>query len=289
MAGRETMSCPGKRVAIAPVEDRPGVRDGLEELLRSAGFSAQLFASAQEFFDAVGWDSARDLMLKAREQQTRELQEANAELRQSLAEQQALLKELHHRIKNNLEVVNSLLSLQTAFLKDPHARQILAETCNRIRAIADIHRLLCEAPSFAQVDLGSVVQRIAKTLFAFYGVAGSRVRFALHSDEVQMDVGRAVPFGLIINELFCNALKHAFPGERQGNIFVTIDAVGGTLVFADDGIGLPESLDPRAPPSLGLQLVHMLVEQLRGTLAVDSQAGTRFTVRFSPVATRPKT
>jgi two-component sensor histidine kinase len=204
----------------------------------------------------------------------------DTELRSSLEEQQALMKEVHHRVKNNLEVVNSLLMLQSDFVADPQVRNVLVETANRVRVIADIHRLLYQTPKLAKVDLAGFVRRLAESLFAFYAEAGKRVQFELRVEPVAMELPQAVPVGLILNELFCNALKHAFPGDRRGQIRVTVDASG--FEFADDGIGLPPTLDPGDSPSLGLQLVRVLVRQIGGTLKVESGPGTRFLVRFQP-------
>jgi len=203
-----------------------------------------------------------------------------AALRASLAEQRALMREVHHRVKNNLEVVDSLLMLQSDFAADSHLKSVLVETANRVRVIADIHRLLYTAPKLDQVDLADFVEQLADSLFTLYSAAGERVHLDLHTEQVTMDLQRAVPIGLILNELCCNALKHAFPENRQGNIRLRIDA--GGLEFSDDGIGLPPSLDPKHSPTLGLQLVQILVDQMGGTLSVESGPGTCFRVRFPP-------
>ena len=204
---------------------------------------------------------------------------ADSALRLSLVEQQALMKEVHHRVKNNLEVVNSLLSLQADFVDNRQARQVLVETANRIRVIADIHRLLYQTPKVAQLDLAAFVDRLATSLLSLYAEAAARVRLDLLAEPVEIDLQRAVPIGLILNELFSNALKHAFVGNRGGTIRVRIDATG--LEFSDDGIGLPASIDPCNSPSLGLQLVQVLVRQIGGTLKVESGPGTRINLRFS--------
>jgi two-component sensor histidine kinase len=203
----------------------------------------------------------------------------DAALRVSLAQQQALMKEVHHRVKNNLEVVNSLLMLQSGFVVDAKLKSVLVETANRVRVIADIHRLLYAAPKLDQVDLAAFVERLADSLFAVYSSAGARVHLDLHAVAGSMDLQRAVPLGLILNELFCNALKHAFPGNRHGNILLRVDEAG--LEFSDDGVGFPASVDPKNSPSLGLQLVKILVDQIGGTLSIQSGPGTRFTVKFS--------
>jgi two-component sensor histidine kinase len=205
---------------------------------------------------------------------------AEAKLRSALDEQRALLRELNHRVKNNLEVVDSLLSLQAGFVHDVQARHILAETSNRVRAIADIHRLLYDTPSLTQVDLGLFATKLAHALFPFYGVAEDRVRFELKGERLEIDLHRAVALGMIINELLSNALKHAFPGGLAGTIELKIDARCGVLELADNGIGLPTSLDFNHPPSLGLQLVQTLARQVGGTIRVAVGPGTRYTLQF---------
>jgi two-component sensor histidine kinase len=130
------------------------------------------------------------------------------------------------------------------------------------------------------VDLAAFVERLTGSLVAFYASAGARGRLDLHTEQVKMDLQRALPVGLVLNELFCNALKHAFPGNRHGTIRLRVDAEG--LEFSDDGIGLPPSVDPDHSPLLGLQLVKILVKQMGGTLSVQSGPGTRFRVKLPP-------
>src|SRR5262249_19563671 len=129
-------------------------------------------------------------------------------------------------------------------------------------------------------DLGTFVERLSDWLFALYSGASARVHLDLHTEQVTMDLQRAVPIGLILNELFCNALEHAFPGGRHGNIRLHVDA--GGIEFSDDGVGLPPSVDPSHSPSLGLQLVKILVDQIGGTLSIQSGPGTHFRVTFPP-------
>jgi signal transduction histidine kinase len=224
--------------------------------------------------------SAREVLARVEAHLRRAHAEAN--LRVSLAEQQALLREVNHRVRNNLEVVSSLLSLQADYVDDVRARQTLAETANRVRALGAVHRLLYGAPNLAQVDLGQFAHELADGLFAFYGVTEDRVRFDVCGEPLGVDLQRAVPLGLVINELLCNALNHAFPGGRTGSIRLKIDVAGGVLEFADDGIGLPGWLDLACPPSLGLQLVQTLVQQMGGTIRVAPGPGTRYQLQFPP-------
>lgn len=214
----------------------------------------------------------------------RRVAERTADLRTALAEQQALLREVNHRVKNNLEVINSLLSLQAAEVADVRARQALTEASHRVRAIGLVHRLLYEAPSLARVDVGRFAEELGQALVVSYG-AGERVRVtvvALSGERLATTLEQAVPLGLILNELLTNALTHAFPGERPGCIQLRIDAAAGALDLADDGIGLPVSVDVAHPRTLGLQVVQALVRQVGGTLQVLPGPGTRYRLQVPP-------
>jgi len=213
-----------------------------------------------------------------------ELQLANDRLRASIGEKEVLLKEVHHRVKNNLEVINSLLNLQADRIADPAAHALLEETCNRVRTIAEIHHLLCRSPDLAQIDLGVFAEHLSRTLRAFYDVDPNRVRLTVDVDALGIDIQRAVPVGLILNELVSNALKHAFPDGRQGAIEVRARREGNrsVLCVSDDGVGRPIGVQAT---SLGLVLVRVLVEQLQGRLHVQSPPGTQYTIDFPSTVT----
>ena len=205
-------------------------------------------------------------------------------LRASLREKEALLKEVHHRVKNNLQLVSSLLSLQAARVEDPAARDLIAVSRNRVRSMAILHESLYRAGSFAGVPMAAQVSNLCNHLFRFYGVDGERVKLQTRIADVVMDLDRAVPCVLIINELVSNALKYAFPNGRPGLVSVELHGLPRgryTLVVADDGIGLPRYLDPRQTDTLGLQLVGDLAQQLRGIVALDRDHGTTFTITFN--------
>lgn len=205
-----------------------------------------------------------------------DLQEANERLRASLAEKDVLLKEVHHRVKNNLEVVTSLLELQSDGMQDRAARDALRLARNRIHAIADIHALLYRSADLAQVDVRSFAEGLAESLFSVFEADPRRVRLVAQDGELAIDIQRAVPLGLILNELVCNALKHAFPGDRRGEIRIGVG--DGVLFVADDGVGMPRG-EPAAG-ALGLELVRLLAQQLGGTIEIASPPGTRVTLRF---------
>jgi PAS domain S-box-containing protein len=211
-----------------------------------------------------------------------ERKQAEEQLRGSLREKDALLREIHHRVKNNLQVINSLLAIQAARARDPAMGELLAESQNRVRTMALVHENLYRAGNLASIPLAAHVEGLCADLFSSFGAAG-RIGLQTRVDDVALDLDRAIPCGLIINELVSNALKHAFPGARTGRVVVEFHAQRGQrfrLLVADDGVGLPPGLDPLTAGSMGLQLVRDLAEQLGGRLAVDRGGGTTFTVHF---------
>jgi signal transduction histidine kinase len=218
--------------------------------------------------------SARELL--ARVGTHLRLARARAE---ALAQRETLLREVHHRVKNNLEVIDSLLHLQADAFHDPRLRAALGETSTRVHAIAEIHRLLHGAGDLARVDMKAYAEALSSSLIAIFAVAPERVRFSVDAQPVRLDLRHAVPAGLILNELVSNALKHAFPGGRKGSISVGLAMEEGLVALAvrDDGIGLPE---PLPPGTLGLRLVRVLAEQLGGTVVFESASGTTMRVRF---------
>lgn len=210
---------------------------------------------------------------------------AQAQIERALAEKTALLDEVHHRVKNNLQVVSSLLNLQSRNAT-PEAQALLAESQRRVRAMALIHQLLYERHDFSEVDLGVYLERLAALLreSMLRGRSAMRLRIDCQA-PVLLDLQRAVPCGLLVNELVTNAIKHAFPGDRSGEVLVALqhDADGagaGRIIVADDGIGLPAHLAPGEGSSIGFQLVPLLVDQLQGTLSLVREGGTRFEIVF---------
>ena len=211
---------------------------------------------------------------------------AQQKLEDALREKTVLLNEIHHRVKNNLQMISSLLNLQAAHTGDPRLREVLNETQNRVRAMGLTHQLLYERKDFSRIDLGDYLGRLTQLLTSAYRGAIGRVVLRLEPppEAIFLDMERANPCGLVVNELVTNAFKHAFPHGRRGQVVVAWNAAGPDdvqLTVADDGIGLPETLDLAAVKSLGLQLVPLLVDQLNGTLDVTRNAGTCYALRFS--------
>ena len=213
------------------------------------------------------------------------------QLRSSLDEKEVLLKEIHHRVKNNLQVISSLLNLQSSHVRDENDMEIFRESQNRIRSMALIHEKLYQSGNVALVDFPQYARSLANTLFRSYRSGDSNVSLEVDFGDVSLGIDAAVPCGLIINELLSNALKHAFPGNRGGKVLLGLRAQGGQtrLTVKDDGIGVPGSVDVARPDSLGLQLVNTLVAQIGGVLEVDRSNGTEFRIAFTAAEDRHHT
>ncbi len=206
-------------------------------------------------------------------------------LEDALREKTALLNEVHHRVKNNLQIISSLLNLQAEHASDPRLRAILGESCGRVKAMSLTHQLLYERRDFARLDLADYLQRLAQAIRVSYRPAHGRValRLELPADGVSLDLERSIPCGLLVNELLTNAFKHAFPEEREGEIVIELREDGDGMIgfsIADNGVGLPSQADLEKSPSLGWQLVPLFVEQLHGVLEIERGNGSRFSVRF---------
>jgi PAS domain S-box-containing protein len=211
-----------------------------------------------------------------------ERKQAEKALEASLREKEALLQEVHHRVKNNLQVISSLLNLQADYVNDPQALQAFQDSQNRIRSMALIHERLYQSRNLAQIDFAEYIRSLSASLFRSYGVEERGIVLDIQASEVLLKIDAAVPCGLILNELISNALNHAFPQERKGRVCVDLRAQQGQVVLtvADDGVGLPPEVDVFNPDSLGLQLVNALVDQVDGTLALERGNGTTFRLTF---------
>lgn len=207
--------------------------------------------------------------------------QAEAKIQASLAEKEELLKEVHHRVKNNLQVITSLLNMQARQIENPEVLSQFAEARNRVFSIAAIHELLYRSVSFSCIDLAAYARQLAPDLVRFYN-AQSRIQVSVTGDGVALELERAVPYGLLLNELISNACKHAFPGTQTGNIIVSFERDDGyiELTVSDDGQGLPRGFDYDRASSLGLKLVRSLARQLRGSSELQSGGGTTVRVRF---------
>lgn len=203
-------------------------------------------------------------------------------LQAEIDEKQLLLKEIHHRVKNNLNVVASLLRLQIDEIESiEDARNALENSRDRVYSMAMVHEHLIERGNFSSVDMNGYVDSLVAQLAELIGTGG-RIQIENRIDDVRLNITRAVPFGMIINELVTNALKYAYPGGREGTVTVAIlqRDEGCELSVSDDGVGLPKDVGERGEEKLGLKLVNILVEQLKGSLSVESGDGTTYRSLF---------
>jgi PAS domain S-box-containing protein len=201
----------------------------------------------------------------------------------ALKEKDILLGEIHHRVKNNLQVVNSLLDLQIDRIQDNFVQDILRESQNRIKSMALIHQTLYESRDFARVDFSTFLDTMAPTLVSSYEIDPDHIALNIEAVEVLLPINAAVPCGLVTNELISNALKHAFPGKRHGEIKIQLARDSNShavLSISDNGQGIPEDLDLSNNKTLGLQLVHLLTDQLGGELTIHRANPTAFVLRF---------
>lgn len=201
----------------------------------------------------------------------------------ALKEKEVLLKEIHHRVKNNMQIIASMLRLQAEYIKDKESRLIFEESRKRIEAISLIHEKLYRSRDLAEIDFREYVTELTAGLISLYPFAPDQVELNIEMDNIIFDVTSSIPCGLIITELVSNAAKHAFPDGRKGTITLSMkrpDEKCIMLAVKDDGVGLPETIDFRNTQSLGLQLVIALVDQLGGTIETTGNRGTEFRIKF---------
>jgi len=214
---------------------------------------------------------------------------AEGRIKAALEEKEALLREVHHRVKNNMQVISSLLNLQEREIKDEKYSEMLKESRDRIKSMSLVHEKLYQSVNLADIDLGDYIKSLATSLFRSYGTKG-KIALQVDCENVRLPIDSAIPCGLIINELISNSLKHAFPEDpplplqRRGNeINISLRSPGDEieLVVSDNGVGIPDGLDFRNTASLGLHLVTILAEgQLHGKIELERTAGTSFRIRF---------
>lgn len=208
--------------------------------------------------------------------------ESEAKLRKSLQEKELLLKEIHHRVKNNLMVISSLLNLQSKYIKDKAALEVFRESQHRARSMALIHTMLYQSEDLKCIDFGDYISKLTTELFRTY-VTRDNIKLNLDVGEVLLDINTSIPLGLIVNELVSNSLKHAFPQGEGGEVTVSFQKTRDHYLFqvADTGVGFPEDLDYKKTNSLGMRLVNTLTGQLDGEIDLDTTQGTSFTIKFS--------
>ena len=221
-----------------------------------------------------------------------EIKAAEEQIQASLKEKEVLLREIHHRVKNNLQIVSSLLNLQIRRITDPAMLKLFVSTSNRVRAMAAVHERLYESGDFAKINMAAHLESLVRMFMRAHAPAGTDVRPVLQLEPVTVDLNIAVPLSLIANELVTNALKYAFTDRGHGTLTITLRAGEKyhELRVADDGPGFPSTIDPATSSTLGLRLVRDLTRQIRGELEIGSSpSGTSILVRWSanPIFSEP--
>jgi PAS domain S-box-containing protein len=287
-------------VSVADVYVFPEHRQEYVKLMNEEGMVVNFEAQLRRKDGSVFWGSVNARAVLGKEGQVvhydgilediTERKRVSEQIKAALREKEVLLKEIHHRVKNNLQVVESLLSLQAEHLKDEKALAIFKNSQSRIASMALVHEKLYQSEDLARIDFGAYIRDLTNSLFTSYALAPGTVTLGMDIEDVALDIDTSIPLALIINELVTNSLLHAFPQGRKGQIRIGLHADDGndlTLVFTDDGVGLPEAIDIHNTETLGLQLVSLLVKQLRGNIELDRSNGTRFNIRFVRIEEEP--
>ncbi len=304
----EKMNLEGTQSAVLNIlEDFTGEKGRLEETQRAVLNVLEDFSAEKARLE--GTQSAMLNLLEdfdrervKTEAARRELQQSNAQLREemaerskveeqvkkSLGEKEVLLREIHHRVKNNLQIIQSMLNLQLPQIKDEKAIAQFKESQNRVYTMALIHEKLYQSESLSTLDFPEYIKSLLTYLFTSYGAAGRAIRSKILVKDISLDVDTTIPCALIINELVSNSLKHAFPPSRRleepGEIRVDLRRELGNsflLIVMDNGVGLPEGFEIKNSDSLGLKLVSVLVKQLAGTISIGTGGGAEFRISFA--------
>ncbi|MGE3499296.1 MAG: histidine kinase dimerization/phosphoacceptor domain -containing protein [Candidatus Binatia bacterium] len=206
------------------------------------------------------------------------------QIKASLAEKEVLLREIHHRVKNNLQVISSLLKLQSSHVEDRAALELFNDSRHRIQSMALVHEKLYQSRNLSRVDFGDYVQNLTALLFRSYGARVASIELEIIVGHLFLSIDTAVPLGLIINELVSNCIKYAFPGGRRGRVRLELkpcaDEGRAEVLVADDGVGFPADIDFRETETLGMQLVRALTHQIGGSVELRCDGGTEFSIRF---------
>lgn len=211
-----------------------------------------------------------------------ERKQAEDKIKASLEEKSLLLQEIHHRVKNNMQIISSLLSLQSNYVQDSEVHDILKESQNRVRSMAMIHEKLYQSKDFSRVDFGEYIQNLNSSLFHSYVIDPERIKIRTDVKDILLGIDTAIPCGLLINEFVTNSIKHAFPNGMKGEINVKFASIDGKIILtvSDNGIGFVNDIDFQNTKTLGMQLINTLVGQIDGTLEISSSNGTKFRITF---------
>ncbi|MEA2004094.1 MAG: PAS domain S-box protein [archaeon] len=267
---------------ISPSLSKKGGWKGRLELLRKDGSHYPSILTTSIIKDKNGKPWKNVCLFK----DITESKKIEKKMETSLHEKEVLLKEIHHRVKNNLQIVSSLLNMQAKATKNKDITQILSESKNRINTMALIHSQLYENKDLSKINMKGFISRLLKQLFQSYNIRNTKISQNIHIGNYQFPIDTAIPVGLIVNELLTNSIKHGFTGRKEGKIDIALTASKKgeyTLIVSDDGIGLPTGFDIDKSKTLGLHLIKILVEnQLQGTMKITCKRGkeTAFKINF---------
>jgi PAS domain S-box-containing protein len=215
---------------------------------------------------------------------TSEKRQADEKVKANLKEKETLLQEIHHRVKNNMAVIDSLLNLQMKSTDNKIAQEALQDSQNRVQSMASVHETLYRSDTLSAINLKTYLSELGRKVFKNYSIS-SKIKFKVVAENIMVSVKQASPVGLIVNELIANCLKYAFTNDREGEILLELkpdNENGVELAVSDNGVGISDGFDLKTADSLGLKLVKMLVEiQLDGSIDMESNNGTKFTIKFN--------
>ena len=207
---------------------------------------------------------------------------AQNQIKRSLQVKDMLLKEIHHRVKNNLMVISSLLNLQSRYIKDEASKSIFKDSQNRARSMALIHELLYQSSDLKRINFGIYINKLTNELFNVYITDPNKIKLNMDIGDIMLDINTAIPLGLIVNELVSNSMKHAFPNNKQGKIYIKFNLDNGdySMIISDNGVGFPQDYNIQNSDSLGLKIVNSLTEQIDGEITIETSNGTKFIIKF---------
>ena len=208
---------------------------------------------------------------------------ATNKLKTSIKEKDILLQEIHHRVKNNMQIISSLLNLQIKHVKDAETVDVLKESQNRVKSMAMVHEKLYQSHDLTRINLTEYIEKLVNGLFYSYSIDQDEISSIINVDNVRLNIETAVPCGLIINELVSNSIKHGFPNGEIGEVYISLKSIDDKyeLIIGDNGIGFPSNIDFKRTDSLGLQLVNNLVGQIEGEIELNKRSGTEFKIVFN--------
>jgi len=249
------------------------------EIVVSHEFSHILDGKKLHFENRYSKINSNEVIIVVREK-TLEIESEN-NLKQSLSEKEILLKEVHHRVKNNLQIINSILNLQSSYIEDERTLEIIKESQNRIRSMSFIHESLYQTSNFSSINFKEYIENLLSNLAYSYQI-GTKVKIEKNIENIDLSLDQAIPCGLILNELITNALKYAYDFDTEGEVYISITKIESDihLIVQDFGKGLPKDFDIESADSLGLSLVHTLTEQIDGELTIKSDGGTKILIIF---------